>query len=100
MTFVGGPDGNDVMSPNKGSVGDPSEFILSTKFFGKEIISGFNPSKDVIQLSKNTVTSYDIIHADTSKTHGSALITLSSSQSITLTGVDASTPHASNFQFL
>jgi hypothetical protein len=66
---------------------------------GAVTINGFNPSKDVIVLTKMLVPSQNVLPA-TDDGHGNALITVDAHDTITLVGVAPSAVLASDFHFV
>ena len=98
-TFLYGTGGSDVLTASGGPMRGPDQFILSQTSFGNEVINGFDPTHDLIQLSGATVANFKTIQTDMVSAGGGTLITLTGNQSILLHGVSPDSLHASNFGF-
>jgi hypothetical protein len=63
-------------------------------------ISEFDPSQDLIELSKANFSSFADLQAHSTASGGSTLIALNSASSILIQGVQPSALHSSNFVFV
>jgi uncharacterized protein (TIGR03118 family) len=89
---------SDTITVGKGQ----DTFIFDQTAAGKiggVTINGFDPSKDVIQLTKTLVPGQNVLPA-TDDAHGNAVITVASGDTITLVGVHSSALQASDFHFV
>ena len=75
------------------------EFVLTSHVIGLETISGFDPSQDILELSKAHFTSFADVQAHSAASPGGALIALDGSSSLLLSGVTLGQLHATNFVF-
>jgi hypothetical protein len=66
---------------------------------GNEVINGFNPSRDEIELDTGDFANFATVMADASQVGANTVITLDPGDTITLTGVAKSSLTASNFTF-
>jgi hypothetical protein len=67
--------------------------------FGNTIISGFNPSSDVIQFNPALFANYAAAMVSTHQVGTDTVITYNATDTITLENVTASSLHPSNFHF-
>jgi hypothetical protein len=74
-------------------------FDFTSAQFGRDIISGFDPSSNVIKLPASQAADFAAVQNDLSSSGGNAILTLDSSHSITLQGIAPSSLSASNFAF-
>jgi hypothetical protein len=68
--------------------------------FGKETISNFNPTQDVIDPPQSMFANFAAIQADMHASGTNTLIVADLNDVITLSHVSISSLHASNFHFL
>ena len=77
----------------------PDEFVLTSYTAGSHAINGFDPSQDIIELSKATFASFADVQANTSTSAGGALINLDGSSTLLISGIAPGQLHAANFAF-
>jgi hypothetical protein len=75
-------------------------FALGAIPIGNDVIAGFNPANDIIQLSTTEASSFSAIQADLTNTSSGALVTFDANDSVLISGVAASSLHAANFRFV
>jgi hypothetical protein len=68
--------------------------------FGQNTIVGFNPAKDILELSPTQFPTLSAVQADLSQTINGALITLDSSDTILLSGVATSSLVNADYRFV
>ena len=78
----------------------PDQFVFPGAAFGHDVVSGFDPSQDVIQLSRAQFTDFATVQGGLSVSSGGALITLDGANSILLQEIAPSSLQASNFRFV
>jgi hypothetical protein len=93
MKFIYSASANETLE----ATAAPDEFVFSSFASGSHTISGFNPTQDMIELSKAQFTSITEVQAATSTIAGGAMINLGNGNSLLLPGVDTRSLHASNF---
>jgi VCBS repeat-containing protein len=71
-------------------------FAFNAAGFGNNTISGFNPSQDVLSFNASLFSNYAAVHAATTQSGSSAVITDSHGDQVTLVGVNASQLTSSN----
>ena len=76
------------------------DFVLTSYAAGAHSISGFDPSQDLVELSKANFANFADLQAHSTASGGSTLITLDSASSLLIQGVQPSDLHNSNFVFL
>ena len=74
-------------------------FGFGPGIFGQNVITGFNPAKDVLQLDHTQFPTLAAVLADVSQTAGSSVITLDPVDSITLRGIPAASLVPADFRF-
>jgi hypothetical protein len=67
--------------------------------FGKNTITDFNTSRDVLQFNHALFVNYAAAMADTKQVEANTVITYDANDTVTLNGVTASHLTASNFKF-
>jgi hypothetical protein len=77
-----------------------SEVVVPAGQFGQNVINGFNPVNDIIQLPKSEFASMAAVNADLSAVGGGTLLRLDSNDTISLPGVAPSSLSAQNFVFV
>ncbi len=75
----------------------PDEFVFTNAASGAHTIAGFNATQDIIELPGAQFAGFAAVQAAITATAGGAMINLGNSTSLLLSGVDATTLHASNF---
>ncbi len=68
--------------------------------FGQETITNFDPLQDNIVLSQAMFANFGAVQSDTTQVGANTVITYDPADVITLTGVNASSLQASDFQFV
>ena len=82
------------------ATGGKDDFDFTSYAAGAHSISGFDPSQDVIELSKANVANLADLEAHSTASGGSTLIALDSASSLLIQGVQPSDLHSSNFVFV
>ncbi|MFI4982534.1 MAG: hypothetical protein ACHQIO_19455, partial [Nevskiales bacterium] len=67
---------------------------------GNDVISGFNVSQDIVQLSAAQFAGFAAVQAVLTSSGGNAVLHFDSSDSVTLQGVNPASLHACNFTFV
>ncbi len=75
-------------------------FEIGPGQFGQNIISGFNPAHDILQLSQTQFPNVGTVLADESVSGGSVQISLDASHSILLQGVSPGALSSANLRFV
>ena len=75
------------------------DFDFTSYAAGAHAISGFDPSQDLIELSKANFANFADLQAHSTASGGSTLIALDSASSLLIQGVQPSDLHSSNFVF-
>jgi hypothetical protein len=86
---------NDVLS----LFGSSDTIGFSSPTFGNTVISGFNPSTDVIQFNPALFANYAAAMTSTQQVGPDTVITYDAHDTITLVNVTASSLNQSNFHF-
>jgi hypothetical protein len=99
-----GPSGFSVASVSSGDLmltaqPIPETFDFGGWMFGKDEITGFDPTQDAIRLSSGLVGSFASVEADMSAVGGATVITFDASHSLTLGGVAPASLGAANPRF-
>ena len=76
------------------------DFDFTSYAAGAHAISGFDPSQDLIELSKANFANFADLQAHSTASGGSTLIALDSASSLLIQGVQPSDLHSSNFVFV
>jgi hypothetical protein len=98
MNFVFFSTANDsVTAPN---LGLGNVYVETAAVIGHDVITGFNPAADILELSHSAFGTVANVLAVTSTVSGGALITINSGASIALPGVAPSTLNAQNIQLV
>jgi hypothetical protein len=93
MRFVYSAAANETLNGNPVT---PDEFVLTNIAAGTHTIAAFNPTQDVIELSRNLFGSADAVLAATTETQAGSLIHVGGS-TVLIAGIDTWALHASNF---
>lgn len=90
--------GHDILAFDFGTGGSPDQSVPGG--IGAVTITGFNPSRNVIELQQALLTTNPFSATDDA--HGNAVVTFSGDtlDKITLVGVHSSALHASDFHFV
>ena len=76
------------------------DFVFTSYATGAYSVSGFDPSQDLIELSKANFANFADVQAHSTASGGSTVIALDSTTSLLIQGVQPSDLHNSNFMFL
>ena len=76
------------------------DFDFTSYAAGAHSISGFDPSQDLVELSKVNFANFADLQAHSTATGGSTLIALDGASSLLIQGVQPSDLHNSNFVFV
>jgi Ca2+-binding RTX toxin-like protein len=71
-----------------------------TGSFGRDTITNFSPLHDNIVLAQSMFANFGAVQSDMTQVGANTVITQDAANVITLTGVKASSLHASDFQFV
>jgi phospholipase/lecithinase/hemolysin len=94
MRFISGAS-SDTLSATAQS----DEFVLTSFAAGAHTISGFDPSQDVVALSKASFPDFGTVLAHSAASGGGTLIALDSSSTLLIQGISPTDLHGSNFVF-
>jgi hypothetical protein len=95
MRFISGASGNSTLTAS-GS----DEFVFTTFAAGAHTISGFDPTHDIIELSKADFANFAAVEANITTSGGNAVIALDGQSTLLLPGVAPSSLHNNNFAFV
>jgi hypothetical protein len=76
------------------------DFVFTSYAAGTHSISGFDPSEDLVELSKANFANFADLQAHSAASGGSTLIALDGASSLLIQGVQPSDLHNSNFVFV
>jgi hypothetical protein len=76
------------------------DFVFTSYAAGAHIISGFDPSQDLVELSKANFANFADLQAHSTASGGSTLIALDGTSSLLIQSVQPGDLHNSNFIFL
>jgi hypothetical protein len=93
IRFINGTSGTETLTASAG----PDEFVLTSYTAGSHTVAGFDPTQDLIELSKALFASYSAVEAASTSLANSTLITLDPSSSLLLQDVTPGSLHSSNF---
>ena len=96
MTFLYGAPGGSALA----ATARPDQFVFQGAAFGNEVVGGFDPARDIVELSRAQFTGFAAVQSDLSRSSSGALITLDGAGSILLQGVNPAGLQASNFCFV
>ena len=92
---LNGGSGNDTLTGNGGH----DTFVFGTNF-GKDTITDFHPSSDIIEIDHSVFADFDALIAHTTDVSGHAVIAYDASNTITLAGVLKANLNQSDFHFV
>ena len=95
LAFIYGSADNNALT----ATGSPDQFAFADMNMGAASISGFDPSADVLQLSRSQFADFSALQNSLSDTSGGAMISIDPNNSILLKNVTVASLHASDFQF-
>jgi hypothetical protein len=91
LTFI-----SDAPSTTLHATSGADVFTFGPASFGNDTIVGFNPAQDILQLSKTQFSSFSAVQADEHAVSGATMITLDSSNSISLQGIASASITSNN----
>jgi VCBS repeat-containing protein/uncharacterized repeat protein (TIGR03803 family) len=92
---LGGGPGNNTITGGGGS----DTFVFSIGF-GHDTITDFHPGQNTIQIDPTLFANFAAVQSHMQQVGSDTVITYSSSETITLTGISLSSLHASDFHFV
>ncbi len=95
LAFIYGSADNNALT----ATASPDQFAFANLNMGAASISGFDPSADVLQLSRSQFADFSALQNSLSDTSGGAMISIDPNNSILLKNVTVASLHASDFQF-
>jgi hypothetical protein len=96
MHFISGASAGVTLSATAGQ----DDFDFTSYAAGAHAISGFDPSQDLIELSKANFANFAELQAHSTASGGSTVIALDSASSLLIQGAQPSDLHNSNFVFV
>ena len=96
VQFISDPSAGATLSATAGA----DDFVFTSYAAGDHSISGFDPSQDLVELSKANFANFVDLQAHSTATGGGTLIALDSASSLLIQGVQPGDLHNSNFIFL
>ena len=96
MQFISGASADTALNATAGK----DDFVFTSYAAGAHSISGFDPSQDVVELSKANFADFADLQTHSTASGGSTLIALDSTSSLLIQGVQPSGLHSSNFAFV
>ena len=83
-----------------GQANTPTLFVFDDVTLGHDVIAGFEPTRDTIQLPTSVAADFATVQSETANTADGSLITFDSNHSILVSGVGSSSLGATNFRFV
>ena len=96
-TTLTAPAGSATLTATSGT---PTLFVFTNIAFGNDTISGFDGTRDTIELPKTLVPDLATLTGETASVNGGSLITLGATQSIFITATAPTLLNATNFLFV
>ena len=94
MRFINGASDGTVSA-----TGPNEEFVLASFAEGAHAITGFDPTQDVIELSRASFADFASLEAHSTAASGGTLIALDSTSTLLIQGVSPTDLHSSDFVF-
>jgi hypothetical protein len=94
MRFISGASAGTVSA-----TGPDDEFVFTSFAAGAHAISGFDPTQDVIELSKVSFPDFATVQAHSTASSGGTLIALDPTSTLLIQGVSPANLHSSDFVF-
>ena len=96
MQFISAASADTALNATAGK----DDFVFTSYTAGTHSISGFDPSQDLVELSKANFPDFADLQAHSTASGGSTLIALDSTSSLLIQGVQPSDLQSSNFAFV